>query len=60
LGAQVFTVRDVLTEMCAAGTKYEKSTVFKTMQRMKAAMERPPFVRLERAGRNGFRLARRL
>jgi hypothetical protein len=38
------------------GTRYAESTVFKTMQRMKASPERLPFVRLERVARQGFRL----
>jgi hypothetical protein len=57
-GARVFTVRDVYTAMVAAGTRYVEPTVFKTMQRMKAPPERPPFIRLEPAGREGFRLER--
>lgn len=55
--AQVFTVHDVHAAMVAVGTRYAESTVFKTMQRMKTAPERPPYIRLERAGREGFRLA---
>lgn len=43
--------------MVAAGTGYAEPTVFKTIQRMKAAPRRPPFVRLERAGLAGFQLA---
>ena len=54
--AQVFTVRDIYEEMVAVGTRYAESTVFKTMQRMKAPPDRPPFVRLARAGPDGFRL----
>ena len=53
----MFIVRDVYSEMAAAGTAYAESTVFKTMQRMKAQPERPPFIGLERAGREGFGLA---
>ena len=56
-GGQAFTVRDVYGEMAAAGTRYEESTVFKTMQRMKAPPQRPPMIQLERAGREGFRVA---
>lgn len=36
---------------------YDESTVFKTMERMKARPERPPIVHLERVGRDGFHLA---
>ncbi|HZT65469.1 MAG TPA: hypothetical protein VFA11_06750 [Acidimicrobiales bacterium] len=54
---QVFTVREVFAEMQAAGTRYAESTVFKTMQRMKLAPARPPYVRLERVGQDGFRMA---
>ena len=56
-GQRVFTVRAVYAEMLAAGTVYSESTVFKTMQRMKAPPVRPPFLRLERAGGDGFRVA---
>jgi hypothetical protein len=42
--------------MMLAGTAYAEATVFKTMQRMKEPPVRPPFVRLERLGRAGFRL----
>jgi len=56
-GVDVFTVCDVYQEMVQAGTRYAECTVFKTMQRMKEPPERPPFVLLERAGREGFRLA---
>lgn len=56
-GAQVFTVRDVYAEMAVAGTKYAESTVFKTMQRMKAPPQRSPMIQLERAGQEGFRIA---
>ena len=47
-GVQLFTVRDVYAKMLATGTRYRESTVFKTMQRMKAPPERPPFMRLDR------------
>jgi len=56
-GAEVFTARDVYSEMVQTGTRYMESTVFKTMQRMKTPVERPPFVSLQRAGRDGFRFA---
>ena len=55
-GTRVFTVRDVYSEMVAAGTGYAESTVFKTMQRMKEAPKRPPTVQLERAEPDGFRV----
>jgi hypothetical protein len=52
----MFTARSVYAEMVAAGTRYAESTAFKTMQRMKQPSPRPPFVRLERVGREGFRV----
>ena len=52
----VFTVREVYTEMVASGTRYAESTVFKTMQRMKEPAGRPPYMRLERVAREGFRI----
>ena len=45
-GVDVFTVRDIDAEMVAAGTQYAESTVFKTVQRMKASPVRPPYARL--------------
>jgi hypothetical protein len=57
-GQQVFTVREVCAEMLAAGTRYAKSTVFKTMQRMKAPAGRAPWTVLEQSGA-GFRLSAR-
>jgi hypothetical protein len=56
-GDRPFTVRDVYAEMVSAGTSYAELTVYKTMQRMKLADPRLPGVRLERIGREGFRLA---
>lgn len=56
-GRSIFTVRDVYDEMVAAGTRYAQATVFKTIQRMKAPPLRPPFLRLERAAGDAFRLA---
>lgn len=53
---QVFTVREVYAEMMATGTSYAESTVFKTMQRMKGLAGRSPYARLERVGKEGFRL----
>jgi hypothetical protein len=53
---QVFTVSEVYAEMLARGTAYAEATVFKTMQRMKEVSVRPPYLRLERAGRDRFRL----
>ena len=52
----VFSVGEVYAEMVAEGTRYAESTVAKTMQRMKNSPARPPYARLERAGRAGFRL----
>lgn len=55
-GKQVFTAHEVYAEMQASGTAYAERTVLKTMQRMKEPPVRPPFVRLDRGGRAGFRL----
>jgi len=55
-GRQTFTVREVYGEMTARGTSYAEPTVFKTMQPMKDTPVRPPYERLERVGRTGFRL----
>lgn len=52
----VFTVREVYAEMVASGTRYAESIVFKTMQRMKGPVGRPPYMRLERVEREGFRI----
>jgi len=54
-GQQLFTVREVYAEMLAAGTRYAESTVFKTMQRMKAPAVRAPWIVLEQTGA-GFRV----
>jgi hypothetical protein len=59
-GRQVFTVREIFAEMLARGTGYAETTVFKTMQRMKNEPKRPPTVRLERSGTEGFRIAESL
>jgi len=56
VGTEVFTVREVYTEMVAAGTRYAESTVFKTMQRMKAPAVRAPWIVLEQTG-VGFRVS---
>ena len=53
---EVFTVREVFDEMTGSGTTYAEGTVFKTMQRMKEPPTRPPYTRLERIDRQGFRL----
>lgn len=55
-GGRAFTVRRVYADMLARGTAYAEPTVFKTMQRMKEPAARPPYARLERVGREGFRL----
>lgn len=55
-GKQVFTVREVYEQMLTTGTSYTESTVFKTMQRMKAPPARPPYVQLERVATGGFQL----
>jgi len=57
-GQQVFTVREVYAEMLAAGARYAESTVFKTMQRMKAPAGRAPWIILEQTGA-GFRVSTR-
>lgn len=53
---QTFTVREVYAQMEAQGTSYAEPSVFKTRQRMKQAPVGPPYERLERVGREGFRL----
>lgn len=53
----MFTVREVYADMVAAGTRYAESTVFKTMQRMKAPPGRAPWIVLEQTGA-GFRISR--
>jgi len=53
-GQPVFTVGEVHAEMLRAGTRYAESTVFKTMQRMKAPAGRAPWIVLEQSG-VGFR-----
>jgi hypothetical protein len=40
----VLTVDEVYAEMLATGTRYAASTVFKTMQRMKAPTGRAPWI----------------
>ena len=55
-GQQLFTVREVYAEMRAAGTSYAESTVFKTMQRLKARAGRAPWIILEQTG-PGFRVS---
>jgi hypothetical protein len=42
--------------MWGCGTSYVEATVSKAMQRMKELPPRPPYARLERIGRRGFRL----
>ena len=55
-GKQVFTVSEVYGQMRTTGTSYTESTVFKTMQRMRAPAIRPPYAQLERRATGGFRL----
>ncbi len=55
-GQQVFTVREVYAQMLVRGTHYAESTVFKTMQRMKAPAGRTPWIVLERTAA-GFRVS---
>ncbi len=52
----MFTVREVYAEMLAAGISYAESTVFKSMQRMKAPAGRVPWIVLEQTGA-GFRVS---
>jgi hypothetical protein len=54
--SQVFTVREVFDEITRSGTTYAKGTVFKTMRGMKEPPTRPPYTRLGRVDRQGFRL----
>jgi len=56
-GDRAFPVSEVYAEMVSAGTTYAQLTAYKAMQRMKVADPRLPGVRLERVGREGFRLA---
>lgn len=51
----VFTDGQVYAKMVSQGTKYSKSAVLKTMQRMKETPSRSPYVQLERVGATGFR-----
>ena len=46
----------IYAEMVATGMRHPKSTVLKTIQRMKGLPSRPPYVQLERVGTSGFRL----
>ena len=55
-GQRLFTVREVREEMVKAGTGLPEPTVSKTMQRMKAPLDRPPCVQLYRDELKGFRL----
>lgn len=59
-GRKTFTVPEVYREMVVQGTSYAEPTVFKTMQRMKDLPIRPPYQRLERVGKEGFRLVEAL
>lgn len=56
-GTEVFTACEVFAEMASAGTEYAEATVFKTMQSTREAPARPPYTRLERIAKEGFRLA---
>ncbi len=46
----MFPVREVYAEMLAAGPSYAESTMFQTMQRMKAPAGRAPWIILEQTG----------
>jgi hypothetical protein len=52
----VFAVGEVYAEMVAAGARYAESTVFKTMQRMKAPPGGAPWIVLEHTDA-GFRVS---
>jgi hypothetical protein len=52
----VFRVLDIYSEMVSAGTRYAESTVFKTIQRMKAPAGRAPWTVLEQTGA-GFQVS---
>ena len=43
----MFTVDEVYAERLAAGTSYAESTVFQTLQRLKAPAGRAPWILLE-------------
>lgn len=55
-GEHGFTVDDVHTAMVAGGSSWSRETVAKTMLRMTLPVRRPPFVRLERAAINRYRV----
>jgi hypothetical protein len=49
-------VGDVYAVMVAGGTSWSRETVAKTMLRMTVPARRPPYVRLERAAVNRYRI----
>ena len=55
-GERVVTVGDVYAVMVAGGTSWSRETVAKTMLRMTVPARRPPYVRLERAAVNRYRI----
>jgi hypothetical protein len=56
-GDRPFPVREVYARMREVGTSYAELTVYKAMQQMKRPDPRLPDIKLERIGREGFRLA---
>jgi hypothetical protein len=57
-GDRPFTARQVYEQMSECGTSYAELTVCTAMKRMKERDPRRPDVKLERAGKSGFRLVR--
>ena len=55
-GERVLTVREVYAAMVAAGTRWSRETVAKTMLRMTRPARRPPYLQLERVGTNLYRV----
>jgi hypothetical protein len=55
-GGRSFPVEEVYATMTATGTSWPRATVAKTMPRMTRPARRPPFVRLERAAVNRYRV----
>lgn len=56
-GERSFTVEDVHAAMLSADTSWSRATVAKTMLRMTRPARRPPYMRLERAAANRYRVA---
>ncbi len=58
-GDEVFTGGQIYSEMLRVSTRYTKSTVLKTMQRMKEPPSGRPYARLQQVRGVGFRLVGR-